>query len=111
MGRLYADENFDFPVVQELRHLGHDVLTVNEAGKAGRKIPDEQVLAYAISLGRTVITFNRWDFASLHKKDPTHQGIIICTRDDDVAALAQRIHQAIVNLPSLENVLIRVDKP
>ena len=57
------------------------------------------------------MTFDRWDFAILHKKNPLHQGIIICTRDDDVDALAQRIDQAIVNLPSLENMLIRVNKP
>ncbi len=38
MSRLYADENFDDGVVQELRQLGHDVLTVHQAGKAGQKI-------------------------------------------------------------------------
>lgn len=26
MARLYADENFPLPVVEELRRLGHDVL-------------------------------------------------------------------------------------
>jgi Domain of unknown function (DUF5615) len=30
---LYADENFPLPVVQELRRLGHDVLTAQEDGK------------------------------------------------------------------------------
>ena len=32
MARLYANENFPLPVVEELRHLGHDVLTMQEAG-------------------------------------------------------------------------------
>lgn len=32
MARLYADENFPFPVVVCLRALGHDVLTTNDAG-------------------------------------------------------------------------------
>jgi hypothetical protein len=36
MARLYADENFPQPVVMGLRRLGHDVLTVQEAGKAGQ---------------------------------------------------------------------------
>ncbi|MCL4832054.1 MAG: hypothetical protein KJZ86_06420 [Caldilineaceae bacterium] len=27
MARFYANENFPFPVVEELRRLGHDVLT------------------------------------------------------------------------------------
>ncbi len=33
MAALYADENFDYPVVLELRRLGHDVLTAQEAGQ------------------------------------------------------------------------------
>ncbi|HQY93633.1 MAG: DUF5615 family PIN-like protein [Caldilinea sp.] len=35
MARLYANENFPYAVVQELRRLGNDVLTVAEAGNAG----------------------------------------------------------------------------
>jgi hypothetical protein len=31
MARLYADEDFPLPVVEELRHLGHDVRTVQDA--------------------------------------------------------------------------------
>ena len=34
MARLYADENFAQPAVERLRELGHDVLTVQDAGKA-----------------------------------------------------------------------------
>ena len=30
---LYADEDFPYPVVEELRRLGHDVLTVQEDGR------------------------------------------------------------------------------
>ncbi|MFZ4730896.1 MAG: DUF5615 family PIN-like protein, partial [Pseudanabaena sp.] len=50
MARLYADEQFPLPVVKILRTLGHDVLTVQEANKAEQKIPDNEVLSYAISL-------------------------------------------------------------
>jgi hypothetical protein len=34
MARFYSDENFPLPVVEELRKLGHDVLTIHEAGQA-----------------------------------------------------------------------------
>ncbi len=47
MARLYADEQYPFPVVEFLRAFGHDVLTVQEAGNAGLKIPDAEVLAFA----------------------------------------------------------------
>ena len=30
MARLYANENFPLPVVNELRRLGHDVLTTQD---------------------------------------------------------------------------------
>ncbi len=49
MARLYADEDFPFPVVVGLRSLGHDVLTIQEDGKANRGIPDEDVLSVAIT--------------------------------------------------------------
>jgi len=34
MARLYAEEDFPLPVVGELRRLGNDVRTVQEAGRA-----------------------------------------------------------------------------
>ena len=41
---LYADENFPFPVVEELRNLGFDVLTMYEDDHANQSLPDEEVL-------------------------------------------------------------------
>jgi hypothetical protein len=32
MARLYADEDFNYPVIQRLRQLGHDILTAHKAG-------------------------------------------------------------------------------
>lgn len=34
MARFYSNENFPFPAVEELRRLGHDVVTMAEAGHA-----------------------------------------------------------------------------
>jgi hypothetical protein len=39
MARPYANENFPLPVVEELRLLGHDVLTIQEMGQSGRAMP------------------------------------------------------------------------
>jgi hypothetical protein len=47
MARLYANENFPLPVVEELRKLGHNVLTTFDVGKAGLALPDESVSAFA----------------------------------------------------------------
>jgi hypothetical protein len=111
MACLYADEDFDYAVVEQLRLLGHDVLTVQEAGHGGRRIPDADVLAFAIGADRAVVTFNRWDFVRLHTRVQPHRGIIVCTRDADAAALAARIHHAIVGQTNLENQLFAVNLP
>ena len=52
MASFYADENFRHPVVEELRKLGHDVLTAQEAGRAGHGIEDEDVLDDARTMSR-----------------------------------------------------------
>jgi predicted nuclease of predicted toxin-antitoxin system len=114
MALLYADENFDHPVVARLRSMGHDVLTAQQAGQAQQGIPDPQVLAFAVASGRAVLTFNRRHFVRLHHhtiSGGSHAGIIVCTKDSDVAALALRIHHAIAALPSLANQLVNIRKP
>lgn len=111
MARLYADEDFARGVVEELRLLGHDVLTVWEAGQGGQGIDDPEVLAFAIQQRRAVLTFNRWDYIPLHAQVQPHMGIIICSRDRNIPALAIRIHQAIGNCPNLDNQLLRINRP
>ena len=111
MAKLYANENFYLPVVQRLREQGHDVLTTGEAGQANRKIPDEAVLAYAIQENRILLTFNRKHFIRLHRINPAHTGIIVCTEDPDFAALAERIHQALTTNITLDGQLIRIYRP
>jgi Domain of unknown function (DUF5615) len=112
--RLYADENFEFPVIIRLREKGYDILTALEAGNANQGIPDGDVLAFAIEQSRAVITLNYNDFKNLHKSYPDHSGIVICTstrRKDDRDNFADRIHLALREQKSLEGKLIRVNLP
>ena len=111
MAQLYANENFPQPVVEELRRLGHEVLTTHEAGEAGKSVPDEQVLAFASSEGRVLVTLNRKHFIHLHNTNSDHAGIIVCTFDADFAGLAQRIHAAIGSKTLLSGELIRINRP
>ena len=76
MAQLYSNENFPLRAVKALRRLGHDVLTSMETGKANLRIPDDAALAYATSLGRAVITYNRRDFMELHRQSPDHAGMM-----------------------------------
>ncbi len=111
MARLYADENFPIPVVAELRKLGHDVLTIQEDGKANQRYPDDLVLQDTTNYKRAVLTTNRKHFRQLHRTLQTHGGIISCTFDPDIAGQAQRIHQSISHLGSLEGQLILIYRP
>lgn len=110
MARFYSNENFPQPVVRALRLLGHDVLTVLEAGNADQSIFDDEVLRFATRNQRIVLTINRKDFIQLHKFAKPHAGIIACTLDLDFTGQAQRINDMIVSVDDLSNKLLRVNK-
>lgn len=110
MARLYSNENFPQPVVEALRALGHDVLTSREAGKANQRIEDPEVLVYAASLGRALLTLNRRDFRRLHDSGVGHEGIIACTADLDFDGQAKRIDTAVSGCVTLKGQFLRVVK-
>ncbi len=110
MAKLYSNENFPLPAVQELRRLGHNVLTVAEAGHADQAIPAEEVLAFAMSSGRAVLTINRKHFIKLHHAQPNHAGIIVCTLDADFVGQAGRIDEALNENVDLSGALLRVNR-
>lgn len=111
MARFYTDEQFPFPVVRCLRELGHDVLTVQDAGNAGKGIPNDEVLAFAVAQQRTVLTLNRYDFVRLHRLSSNHYGIVVCTNDRNWRAFAERIDAVVKKCESLTEQLVRVTLP
>jgi len=113
MASLYSNENFPIRVVEELRRLGHDVLTSHEAGRANQRIPDDQVLAFATETRGAALTLNRFDFIRLHRQSGgAHAGIIVCTRDDaDPSAFAARTHASLIECGDTSGKLIRIVRP
>lgn len=111
MARLYANENFPQPVVQELRNLAHDVLTTVEAGNANQLIPDDEVLEFARSENRALLTLNRKHFVRLHDSGALHAGIVACTFDPDFSSQARRIDESIRTIDDLSGKLLRVNRP
>lgn len=79
---LYLDEDVDVLVAELVRAYGFDVLTARDAGQLGRE--DEDQLAYAVSVGRAVLTHNRSDFAALaeayYKTGREHYGMMLAFR-------------------------------
>lgn len=108
---LYANENFPLPVVEKLRRLGHNVLTIQETSKAGQSMSDAEVLSNASADGRVVLTLNRKHFINLHNINSKHEGIIVCTFDPDFISQAERIHETIESEAHISGHLIRVNRP
>lgn len=109
--RLYSNENFPLPVVEELRRLGCDVTTVLDTGRAGQAWPDEAVLRYAAAEGRVLLTMNRKDFFRLHREQIPHAGIVACTMDADFPGQAVRIHNALESAGEMRGRVVRVNRP
>ncbi len=98
-------------MVDLLRSRGYDVLTSYEAGQANQKIPDDEVLMYAINAGRVVITENRQDFINLHSTTSNHAGIIICKADRDYAGKVQVLYDFFTqDTQPMDNRLLRLIK-
>ena len=68
MARFYADEQFPLPVVELLRILEHDVLTVQEAGNAYQGILDEEVRSDAKA---TALSTYSWGVEAINSGSPT----------------------------------------
>ena len=100
---LYADEQFPLPVVTRLRAKGYDILTVQEAGNANQAIPDDEVLAFATSKNRAVITQNRRDFIWLHNQGLNHAGIVVCSKNLDWDGFAVEIDRVLSARESIRN--------
>ncbi len=97
--RLLIDEDTQSKtLVTRLRQAGHDVLTVQEADLSG--LPDADVLTYAISANRVLLTHNADEFRLLHQADDRHSGIIAIYRDNDPARNMSHaaISKALTNL-------------
>jgi len=110
VARFYANENFPRPAVDELRRLRHDVLTIQETGRGDRAATDAEVLSFAVAEHRIVLTMNRLHFIRLHRENPDHAGIVVCTQDVNFVALAGRGHAALAGRDLLTGQLVRVNR-
>lgn len=112
MARYYSNENIALQLVIELRKLGADVVTSLEAGNANVAIPDEDVLAFAASHDRILLSHNRRHFLQLHRRRAAvHSGIVLCSVDPDYAGQARRIDAAVAEAGDMKSCLVRVNRP
>jgi predicted nuclease of predicted toxin-antitoxin system len=79
--RLLLDEMFSPQIASELVRRGHDVVAV-AADPALAGLPDEQILEWAISQGRCLVTENIKDYEMLRRATAAearaHPGLLYC---------------------------------
>ena len=77
---LLLDEMFSDDIAQQLRAKGYDVISV-VADQTLVGLPDDQVLAYATTAGRALITANIKDFVPLDSRyraaGRSHAGLVL----------------------------------
>ncbi len=82
--RFYLDEHIPNAIAQGLRRRGVDVLTVQEAGRAG--LPDSAQLTFALSQRRLLVTMDS-DFLILASRSMSYAGIAYVGRSRSIGAV------------------------
>ena len=76
---FYFDENIQAALADALKTRGIDVLTTKQAGNVG--VEDFRQLTYAAEKGRTILTYNKRDFALVHYQwmriGRPHAGVVL----------------------------------
>jgi len=102
--RLLLDAHFDPAVAQAFRERGHDVVSVLDLGPHRYQAADAELLAFASTEQRAVVTRNVRDFVLLHSfwagEDRSHAGIVLVhartipegDRGTEILALENLLH-------------------
>ncbi|MEA3459566.1 MAG: DUF5615 family PIN-like protein [Chloroflexota bacterium] len=97
--KLYLNEDVHTRLAEALCQRGFDAITTVEAGMSGSS--DEEQLAFATSQGRAILTFNRGDYARLHKRYTErgweHCGIIV-SEQYPIGELLRRMLNLLISL-------------
>ena len=106
--RVYLDEDVDPLLADVLRSEGFDAISAKEAGRTHQRIPDEEQLAYAASVGRAIVSHNIKDYSPLAviwaESGRNHFGIIL-SRQRPLGELVHRFHAFVTRYPDgMENV-------
>ena len=105
--RLFADENLYEPIIAHLRSLGHDVLSIRDAGLSG--ISDDEVYKRACKENLVIVTMDR-DFARTFSFPPEKCGGIIVVKIykrtvDETLTIFKRVFSSLTDLNVIHNLV------
>lgn len=110
--RIFANENLFEPIIDYLRSLGHDVLSIRDTGLSG--ISDDDVYQRACKEKRVVITVvitMDKDFSRMFRFPPERCGGIIVVKIykrtvDETLAIFKKFYETIQEKDILKNLVI-----
>ena len=106
--KLFANENLFEPIIDYLRSLGHDVLSIRDSGLSG--ISDEEVYHRACKEKRIIITMDK-DFSRMFRFPPEKCGEIVVAKIykrtvDETLSLFKKFYESLQEKDMLENLVI-----
>lgn len=106
--KLFANENLFEPIIAYLRSLGHDVLSIRDAGLSG--ITDDEVYQRACKENRVIVTMDK-DFSRIFRFPPDRCGGIIVAKIykrtvHESLEIFKKFHGSLKETDILENLVI-----
>ncbi len=106
--KMFANENLFEPIIDYLKNLGNDVLSIRDAGLSG--ISDDEVYQRACKEKRTIITMDK-DFSRLFRFLPEKCGGIIVVKIykrtiDETLLIFKRFYETLQEKDIYENLVI-----
>jgi predicted nuclease of predicted toxin-antitoxin system len=106
--KILANENLFEPIIEFLKNLGHDVLSIRDAGLSG--ISDEEVYQLACKEKRVIMTMDK-DFSRTFRFPPENCGGIIVVKIykrtvDETLEMFTRFYRLIKEEDMIENLVI-----
>lgn len=106
--KIFANENLFEPIIDYLRSLGNDVLSIRDCGLSG--ISDDEVYKKACKENRVIITMDK-DFTRIFRFPPQRCGGIVVAKIykrpvDETLTIFRKYYQSIKAEDVKENLVI-----
>ena len=106
--KIFANENLFEPIIDYLRNLGHDVLSIRAAGLSG--ISDDEVYRRACEQNSVIVTMDK-DFSRMFRFPPEKCGGIIVVKIykhtvDETLSLFRKFYESMQERDIFKNLVI-----
>ncbi len=106
--RMFANENLFEPIIDFLKSLGHDVLSIRDSGLSG--ISDDEVYQRACREKLVIVTMDK-DFSRMFRFPPQKCGGIVVVKIykrtvDETLSIFKRFYESLQEKDILENLVI-----